>query len=240
VFAGCAFVLAALAFGLNSNPAWRGLAPMIGWGALFFGAYVLVIGPQFARQDIRSDLAHADILKTYPLAGWQIVLGELLTPVALLTGVTWLALLTFTLTFQAAGGSAAFGLWARLACAFWVGVCTPVLIALQLLVPNGAALVFPAWFQVSRGHGGGPEVAGQRMLFFFAQALTMALALLPPAGIALGALMVCLHLLDFSLAVAVHLSALPFLGILIGEVWCGIWLLGERFEQFDLSSELRS
>src|SRR5258708_28453107 len=112
---------------------------------------MLILGPQFARQDIRSDLPNADILKTYPLAGWQIVLGELLTPVAILTGLLWLALLTIALAFP----SEKFGLtWLtpeiRVTSTLWLAVITPALVSLQMLVPNAAALLFPAWFQASR------------------------------------------------------------------------------------------
>src|SRR5207247_491100 len=69
-----------------------------------------------------------------------------------------------------------------------LALIVPTLVAMQLLVPNAAALLFPGWFQLSRGRGGGPEVIGQRMIFFFAQLITMLLALLPAA--AMGALLV--------------------------------------------------
>jgi len=58
----------------------------------------VLLGPQVARLDLRMDLANADILKTYPLRGWQIVLGEVLTPVAILSVVFWLELLLVFLT----------------------------------------------------------------------------------------------------------------------------------------------
>ena len=35
------------------------------------------------------------------------------------------------------------------------------------------------------------------------------------------------------------LATLLALTVLTGEVWCGLWLLGERFEQLDLAAELR-
>ena len=44
-----------------------------------------MIGPQLLRQDFRQDLPLADLLKTYPLRGWQLALGELLAPAAILT-----------------------------------------------------------------------------------------------------------------------------------------------------------
>lgn len=221
------------------RPGWSAFAPPIGFGAAVFAAYLLTLGPQFARQDLRSDLVHADILKTYPLPGWRIVLGELLAPVAILTGLLWLALLTTALTFQPARETAT---WLtpqfRIVCALWLALLAPVLTTLQLLVPNAAALLFPAWFQASRTRGGGPEVAGQRMIFLFAQVLTMALALLPPVGF--GALLIFILQSFAGATLAVSAAALVVLSVLVGEVACGLWLLGDRFEKFDLSAELRS
>jgi hypothetical protein len=210
----------------------------VGAFAGIFALYLLIIGPQFARQDIRSDLTHADILKTYPLPGWQIVLGELLAPVAILTGLLWLALLTAAMTFHPANPAFA---WltpqVRIAVGLWLAGIIPVAVSLQLLVPNAAALVFPAWFHASRGRGGGPEVAGQRMIFFFAQVLTMAIALLPAA--ALAAVLIFIFWALIGPVVAVSVAAIAVLGILVGEVWCGLWLLGQRFERLDLSAEMR-
>src|SRR5205085_308929 len=66
----------------------------------FVVAYTLLLGPMLARQDLRSDLLNSDILKTYPLRGWQVVFGEILTPIAILTGVLWLGLLVVELSFE--------------------------------------------------------------------------------------------------------------------------------------------
>jgi hypothetical protein len=211
----------------------------VGVLALFFGAYTLVVGPQFARQDIRSDLTHADVLKTYPLAGWQIILGELLTPIVILTGLLWLAILTVVLTFHPASvGMAWLTPTLRLAGGLAIAAIVPLLAALQLLVPNAAALMFPGWFQLSRTRGGGPEVFGQRMIFFFAQFITMLLALLPAIGMA--ALLIFILQWWLGPVAAVVIAALAVLVVLAAEVWCGVWWLGERFEKLDLSTDLRS
>ena len=71
--------------------------------AMASAGYTLVFGPMVARQDLRRDLPNADILKTYPLRGWQIVLGEWLTPVAIVTVLLWLLVLTAALNVQADG-----------------------------------------------------------------------------------------------------------------------------------------
>lgn len=237
VLLGCAVVVAAACLWLGSQPGARGLLAILGSMALVFGAYTLIVGPQFARQDIRSDLVHADILKTYPLPGWQVILGELLAPIAILTGLVWLALLAAALSFQPTRQSFA---WltpqVRIAATAGLALIAPVLVALQLLVPNAAALLFPAWFQATRTRGGGPEVVGQRMIFFFAQIVTMALALVPAAGMAV--LLVFIGQWLLGLAAAVMIATVAVLAVLIGEVWCGVWLLGDRFEKLDLSSEL--
>ncbi|HUR56608.1 MAG TPA: putative ABC exporter domain-containing protein [Opitutaceae bacterium] len=240
VFAICAFVIAGACTWLNHRPEWSGLMPGIGAMAFFFGVYTLIVGPQFARQDIRTDLSNTDILKTYPLAGWQIVLGQLLTPAAILTGVVWLALLTVLLSFQS--GRPVFA-WltpgVRVAGGLAFAVITPVLVLLQLLVPNAAALVFPGWFQATRTRGGGPEVVGQRMIFFVAQLLTMLAALAPAAFMASIVLFILVQWLHVWEAAAIGIAALAVFVVLAAEVWCGIWLLGQRFEKLDLSAELR-
>jgi ABC-2 type transport system permease protein len=255
IFAISAFIIAAGCTWLNAQPAGRGLLAGVGIGALIFSGYTLLVGPQFARQDIRSDLANADILKTYPLAGWQIVLGELLTPTAILSGILWLAVLTIALTFHPGGtlhvaagasgspapipGSALAWLTpgVRLVAAVGLALVVPTVVALQLLVPSAAALLFPAWFQAVRTRGGGPEVVGQRMIFFFAQLLTIIIALLPAAAAA-AALIVVLQWLAGPL-LAVVVAAVAVAAILAGEVWLGVWWLGSRFEKLDLSTELR-
>jgi hypothetical protein len=235
----CAAVIVGTSAWIGAQPMGRGLLPAVGIMALFFGGYTLIVGPQFARQDIRSDLAHADILKTYPLPGWQIVLGELLTPVVILTGILWLTILTTALTFHPAAAAVEWltpGL--RAACGLALAAIVPPLVTLQLLVPNAAALLFPGWFRMSRTRGGGPEVFGQRMIFFFAQLLTMLLALLPAFGLA--ALLIFILQWWLGPIAAVALATVAVLLVLLAEVWCGVWLLGARFERLDPSTELRS
>jgi ABC-2 type transport system permease protein len=229
--------VAAVCLWLRLQPSLRPLLAVAGSTAVVCAGYTLIIGPQFARQDLRSDLAHADILKTYPLPGWRLLLGELLTPIAILTGVVWLALLAAALVFPTPRASAG---WltpeVRVVAALGLAVVTPAVVALQLLVPNAAALLFPAWFQATRTHGGGPEVVGQRMIFFFAQVLAMVLALAPP--LALAGLLLFIGQWLVGLAAAVGLASVALLLVLLGEVWCGVWLLGQRFDRLDLSAEL--
>ncbi len=238
VWAGCAVTILAAVPWIVRQPDLKPVAIFICGGAAFLSAYTLLLGPQLARQDLRSDLAHSDILKTYPLAGWQIVLGGLLTPAAILTGLLWLALLAAAcaldprivpLPWLTPG--------VRLSAGLSLALLAPPLCVLQLLVPNAAALVFPAWFQATRQRGGGIDLMGQRVIFGLGQMLTMVLALLPAVLVAGVVIFITQWLIG--LPAAVVLATLTVIVILAGEIWCGLWWLGDRFEKLDLSAELR-
>jgi hypothetical protein len=143
--------LVALAVVFGGAAAWLARRPeleAISAGVLLVSLVVLVftvlLGPQMARQDLRTDLANADLLKTYPLRGWQIVLGELLAPVYLLTAVFWIALLMSYLSLPEMAASRITPAL-RVEAAFALAVLAPPFIALQLLIPNTTAVLFPAW-----------------------------------------------------------------------------------------------
>ena len=245
VWLGCALTIVVAGLWAQSHAEWRAVLTPLGVMPLVFGGYLLLVGPQFARQDIRQDLGNADILKTYPLPGWQIVLGELLTPVAILTGFIWLLLLAAGVMFHPDPAKLGAGLQellspgTRLMFALGLAIVAPPFIALQLFVPNAAALYFPAWFQATRQRGGGGiDIMGQRLIFFAAQFLTMLLMLLPAALLAV-ALVFVVSLFKLPLAVGLWLATAAVLAVLLGELWLGLHLLGKRFEKFDLSAELR-
>ena len=200
-------------------------------------AVALLLGPQIARQDLRADLPNSDILKTYPLRGWQIVLGELLTPVAILTVTAWLALLAAALMFPPMRMQ-----WLtpqlRAGIAIGLGLLAPAFCALQLLLPNAAAVLFPAWVQmVGNRSERGLEVLGQRIIFLGGQLLIATLALVPAAIGAAVVFLVAQWLAGPFVAAAVAVATT--FAVLVTEVWLGIQWLGHRFERFDLSAELR-
>lgn len=220
-------------FGMATNVAIVGFSLMV-------GIYTLLFGPYVARQDLRSDLMNADVLKTYPVRGWRLVLGELLTPTIILTALVWLALLAAALVFTPTGNMArSFTPALQITCAVCAAFVAPFLIVLQLLVLNGATLVFPGWFQPSRAQtgGGGIEVMGQRLIFALGNLLVIFAAVFPAVLIAAALIFTTQWLIGGPLAVL--LATLAVLAVLVGEVWCGLWWLGQRFEKFDLSAELR-
>jgi ABC-2 type transport system permease protein len=205
--------------------------------SLIFGAYLIVLGPQLARQDLRGDLLNTDILKTYPLHGWQVVLGEMLTPIVVVSEIFWLLLLmaAFAFHFPKLPPLIVEYRWGAFAVLALIG---PMLIALEVLVVNAAALLFPAWIRTGRSQGGGGiDVMGQRLFFLAGQVVVILVALLPATLVAGGVYFVAQFVVGIPIAAAI--ATLIIAGILLAEIAAGVLWLGKRFESFDLSDELR-
>lgn len=230
-----AVIIVAVCSWFSGNSIYEAIRPGIATFGFLAGAYVIVLGPQLARQDLRNDLANADLLKSYPLHGWQVVVGELLTPVAIITVLAWLMLLTAVITIPPG-----FIRW--LPTQWYVGLAVglaliaPLLSALQLLVLNTAAVLFPAWLQSARQAGGGIDVMGQRLLFV-AGNLVVVIVSLVPAAVAAFALFFAGRWVAGDVAAAV-VAVVAVLAVLSVEAWLGILWLGRRFDRFDLSAEL--
>ncbi len=197
--------------------------------------YSLLLGPQLLRLDFRQDLPMADILKTFPLRGWQIALGEILAPVTVLAGVQWLLLLLgFGLIFFLPGKHQAL--------IFVIGlsaVCLlPVLDFLLLLIPNAAVLLFPSWIQAGKDSPRGIEATGQRLVFAVGQMLVLLLALIP-AALAFAAVYFPMKW-GLGPIVPVPFAALAATLILAVEAALGVRLLGRFFERFDVTEATAS
>jgi hypothetical protein len=195
-------------------------------------SYSLLLGPQLLRLDFRSDLPLADILKTFPMRGWQIALGEILAPVAVLVVLQWLMLLIGAgLLIYLPGKQAVLFLAIALGAAFLL----PVLDLIVLLIPNAAVLLFPSWIQTGKDGPRGIEATGQRLIFAVGQLFVLLLALLPAALAFVGVLFLLKLALGY--AAAVPCAALAATVILAVEAGFGVMLLGKLFERFDVSEE---
>jgi len=146
--------------------------------ALIVAVIATWVGPQIARADLRQDLTHLAVLKTWPLRGATLVRGEVLAPFVVLVSVAWMALAIAALA--SLGGSLGVQIedrWSWLAAGLAI---VPGLILLQLVVQNAAAVAFPSWVAIGRGRGG-VEVIGQRMLMMAGSILTLVVAVVPAA-----------------------------------------------------------
>lgn len=241
VFFGGAIVIVAGLTWLKSRPDLGGpeIASVAGFISFVAMIYLFLFGPQLARNDLRGDLLNADMLKAWPLPGWRIVLGSLLAPTVILTAVAWLLLLTAALGITPPRPDRFQWLTPelRLVAGLSLAVIMPALCAVQLLLPNAGALIFPAWAQNTRNVHGGMDVMGQRLIYFAGQFVCLVLFLIPAVGAA--GLTIFLTQWLIGLPAACGLAAVPVLAVFILEIWLGVRLLGPRFDRLDISSELR-
>ncbi len=221
-------------FGLASGAGGFDLANFVGAFAVMFLVMSFLIGPQWIRQDFRQDLRMMDVLKTYPLKGWQVAVGELAAPVSILTGVQWILILLAG-TLCARFGREAVALEWRLALGGSLAFLAPVLNAVILIIPNAAVLMFPAWFGTGKENTQGIEVMGQRIIFAFGQMFVLVAALLPAGLVFLISFL--LAKIALAPAAAVPIGAFFAAVVLAAEAWLGLLWLGKLFEKFDLSLE---
>ncbi len=223
-----------IAVGVGNTPAGEGAGFVLGTVSAGLTVWLLILGPQLLRQDFRQDLPLADMLKSYPLPGWQIALGELLAPAAILTAVQWLLLLVAAL-FLWHAPLGALGYAGALGIGLGAALLVPVMNLITLQIPNAAVLLFPAWFQAGKEGAQGIEATGQRIIFVIGQMLVFLLVLIPPA-ITFSILFFLLKWL-VGLGLAIPVAAAGAALVLASEAAVGLVLLGRIFDRFDVSAE---
>ncbi|HSY80663.1 MAG TPA: putative ABC exporter domain-containing protein [Gemmatimonadaceae bacterium] len=177
---------------------------LVGLAALVAVAYLALAGPLTIRNDLRADLAHLPMLRTYPLHGRTVVFAEVLSSTLTLTAmqVALLAIAFGTLT--------EWPIAERFGVLLAAIVILPVVNLMSLTIQNAIALLVPAWVRI-----GGPldsgqiafEALGQRALGAIAALIALAIALAPAtvAGVAVTAV-VGMSPLAVTLGLAVGLA----------------------------------
>jgi hypothetical protein len=224
-----------MSIGVGQGAASSGVPTLIAMISAMLLLWSFLIGPQLLRQDFRHDLPRADILKMYPMPGWQIAFGELLAPAVILTGFQWLLLIL------------AIGLAPRphllhlnsvhpISLGLSAALILPMLNMITLQIPNASVLLFPAWFQTARdGASQGIEATGQRLIFMLGQLLVFVISMIPASGT--FALVFFLVKATLGLGAAIPLAAIAAAIILGIEAALGIVLLGWLFDRFDVAAE---
>ena len=202
-------------------------------GFLMFGAgMVTLLGPLALRFDLRRDLEMLEVLKTYPVRGRTVVLGELgalLLTLSAAAGALVLGAFLLTLPNQSLPA-----LGDRLAILVGVLAGIPAVIAVFLLVQNASVLLFPAWVTVGPQRAVGLEATGQRLLLTLGSLIALVVALVP-AAVLFGVVMaVGGGLVGGPWSVA--LGALAGSATVGGECWLAVRLLGGVFDRMDPSS----
>ncbi|HWF84449.1 MAG TPA: hypothetical protein VG222_06370 [Vicinamibacterales bacterium] len=225
-----AVVVSLSAVAVSTNAA-RGIAVMLGTFAVAGVGFAIVMAPQALRIDMRQDLQHLELLKTWPVTASAIVRGEMLWPGALVTVVAW-ALLGLAL-FLSAGVFARTSLELRVVVAASVAALAPALIFAQLAIHNGIALMFPAWVPLGNQRARGLDAMGQRLILLGGTMLVL-LVMVLPGGVA-GAIV--LFVFRPLVAIGALAPAAVACAAVIGvEVLLITEVLGPVYERLDITA----
>ena len=222
---------------LASQPAYRTALVVIQAVALPVGFWVLIAGPMLMRREVRLMMQRLDVVKTYPLRGWQVVLGEMLAPIVLITAIEWLLLAVLAVAAATLSGEIGFTVLSSGLGVIAVGLLVPPVVGLMTGISFAATLYFPSWMSAVGQAGGGLDAMGQRMIFAGGYVVVLASALLPAALVAAVPYLIVLWMTGLQVD-ALSAGAVAVSLILFGEFAAVVWWLGGRYERFDLSAEV--
>jgi hypothetical protein len=195
----------------------------------------VLLGPQMARSDLRQDLLHLEVLKTWPLRPADVVRGEMLWPASIIILIAWLALACATILSAAAFKTTPLGV--RLSVAAALALVTPALVFGQFTIHNTAAVLFPAWVPLGTARPKGIDAMGQRLILFSGVILALIVTMLPGA-IAGGLLWFAFHRL-IGIVVLIPAAAVCTVIVLV-EVLMATEMLGPVYERMDASAVERA
>ena len=225
--------LVGLSFGIVGMTAGisraRGLAPAMCFVAMVFGVATPLFGPLSLMNDLRGDLSHLEVLKTWPVKGGALIRGEMLWPGMLLTAGSWLAFVAAAILSSAAFPQVTLS-W-RLSLCLAAIIVTPALVFAHYTVHQAATILFPAWIPRDNEMRGFDSMA-QRLILFAVVLLALA-AMMSPGAIAGSITGVVLYRVAGSPLALVPAAAVCLVVVGI-EVLLATEALGPAFERVDL------
>lgn len=196
--------------------------------------YVAMLGSQLLRVDLRLDLPRMELIRSWPLSGREVVVGEIAGPVVVLAVIEWV-LLAAALVLSI-GWPDQPGPETRLALALSLAITLPMLSLCGLIVQNAAVLLLPGWASIDRRASRGFDAFGQRILLLFGNLLVLFGALIPATLVATPVLL----LTALVGLVALPLAALAGASVILVEAWLAVGWLGGAFDRFEIEEALRS
>jgi ABC-2 type transport system permease protein len=227
--AGLTLALAGVAVGALSFEPEGTLSEIAGGITLSWAALTILTGSQYVRNDLRGDLLKLDLLRSYPLRGWSVVLAEVGASTLMLTAVQ-LSLLGLAYLAFLGNETVEPGLEERTLLLLAAIVFLPGVNLLGMLIQNAAALLYPAWVRLGSGRPGGVEALGQNLLMTIAFVALLAVTLALPAAISGGGFLLLRPALG-------NWAALPATALALGTIGFEAALLvdwlGRVFERTD-------
>jgi hypothetical protein len=216
--------------GRDAGKAWPTIAAMM---ALMFAFVATLFGPQIARNDLRQDLSHLAILRTWPVRGSAIVRGEILAPTVVLSAVVLVCLACAAALSGHVPFLTGVSLADRMAFAAAALALSPGIIVTQITLQNGLAVMFPAWVGPTNRGRQGFDVMGQRILLVYGMLLGLAIALVPAAA---AAALIAYPVSIVTGRFPVLLPALVASVVLFVQAGLVATLLGRMFDRTDVGA----
>jgi len=206
---------------------------MIGGLAGMMAGFLTLLGPMLVRDDLRSDMLEVDLLKTYPIPGWALMLGEVLAPATVLAAGEWVLILIAAL-FLPSIAKTPLLVSQRIVFGLSASLLLPCFSLLGVMIQNGAVLLLPGWVQLGKANRQGVEAMGQRLITMVATVLMLVFAVIP-AGV-LFAIIFFAGYGFIGIGVLPLASLMAALGLL-AEAGAGILWLGRLYDRLDVSLE---
>jgi hypothetical protein len=208
---------------------------IIGGGCYIALLISFVMIGQLSAAQLRQGIATMDLLKTYPIPGWQIALGELAGPVLLGSLMQWCSL-GIGLMLLSIAPPLHPHLGTITAIAGGIALLLPIFNLSTAILPCAGALLYPGWFRPQENAAPGIENTGMKLILGIAQLLAVVVAMIPVAffgAVAWFALGKFTAAAEWQALAAGGTAML----ILAMETGLGIAWLGSLYDKFDVSSE---
>jgi hypothetical protein len=204
-------VAAVALVGLSLGDGNGTLLEIVGWMTVIWAGFLFVLGPQWIRNDLRTDLARLAVLRSYPLRGAAVVGAEAAGSTAVLTALQ-LGLVALGWIAFWGGGVDEPPTVVRTALLAGAVVLLPGVNFLAMLIQNGAAILLPGWVNPGSDRPIGVEALGHNMLIISGFLLVLAALLAAPAAAA-AALLFGLRSLGWWAAVPAAVAALVLMAL---------------------------
>lgn len=192
-------------------------------------------GSMMFKQDYRLDVTRADVLKTWPIAGERLIAAEIAAPLVTMSVLQLLLILNAAVTAAIASGKVtkfASPQVLVVAVLFAIPLC-----AMQLLLRNAVAVVFPGWGFKTREEQRGFVAFGQRLLGAILNIVGLSVCLAPAAAAFAVGLWISTRLGGDDAAILAA-ATMPAVFLLAAECWLFVKILGAQYEKLDVGKDL--
>lgn len=214
----------------------EGIPELLGIMGLMSTGMLVFLGPRAVRTDLRADILRLDLIKTFPLSAESLIIGELGASLLIVSVFEILLLVTSVTLLAFFSGREYFARFTTPEFVVSALVFIIPVTAIQLLIQNGAIILFPAW-SVTGDDFNRFSAMGQRLLMLIGNVVTLGVALLPAAILFLPSLWLMLKLMG-RVPFAILIATIPAAAVLVIEIFLAVKFLASQFEDIDIANDL--